>query len=116
VQVVLVIGDFHVERRQRRIDEEVMMPGIGLVHSGRRDAEAAGAEPHLDALAVDHLAIVRPADVAVGAGGCGLARFLGAGLGLRQLQGGLGQRMAGEQKWSQGDQQGAACDHRIPLH
>src|SRR5580693_9394892 len=44
VEMVLVVGDRLVERRQVRIDQEMMMTRIGPLRARRRDAHAMQAE------------------------------------------------------------------------
>jgi hypothetical protein len=70
VQVVEVVRNRLVQGRQRRVDQEVMVPGIGLVHAGRRDAHVEESEPddrtRIDARAVLH---VDEVDAGVGRGG-----------------------------------------------
>jgi hypothetical protein len=66
MQVVLVVGDRFVQRRQCDIDEQVMVTRVGLVGASGGDADIARAEPHLDVSGAHHLAVVRPTDVNVG--------------------------------------------------
>src|SRR5262245_46822578 len=66
MQVVLVVRNLAVERRQFRVDEHVMMAGVGLVdpggcHSGPRQSHA---EPEF--AATDDLSVARPNDVDLG--------------------------------------------------
>ena len=44
MDVIEVAGDFAVERRQRRIDEQMVMTGIGFVRAGGHDVHAGNAE------------------------------------------------------------------------
>ena len=53
MQVVAVVRDRLIERRQRRIDQQVVVAGVRLGDAGRRDAEIAGAEPDLEAAGAD---------------------------------------------------------------
>ena len=69
VQVGAIVGDRLVHGRQVGVDEQVMMPGIGLVDPGRRHSHVAQAEPDLER-ALHHLAVVRPADIEIGVLGC----------------------------------------------
>ena len=49
MQVVAIVGDRLVQRRQRRIDHQVVVAGVLRGDAGRRDAEIARAEPDLEA-------------------------------------------------------------------
>jgi hypothetical protein len=44
VQVIEIAGDRLVERRRRRVDQEMMMAGVRLVHARGRNAHVAQAE------------------------------------------------------------------------
>ena len=70
VEVVAVVRDRLVQRRQVGVDQQVVVAGIGLVHACRRHAHVAQPEPHLEALGY-HLAVVRPADIGIGVRGRG---------------------------------------------
>ena len=83
VQVVLVVGDLFVGRRRRRVDDQVVMAGVGLLDARRRNAEVAQPEPDPEGLLGDDLAVAGPADVEVGV------------VGPRRLAGGQGQRRRG---------------------
>jgi hypothetical protein len=45
VQVIEVIGNWHVQRRQRCVDQEMVMPGIRLCDTGRCYAHIDKTEP-----------------------------------------------------------------------
>ena len=44
MQMLEVVRDFGIERRRRRVDDQVMMARIGAIGTCRRDAHAAQAE------------------------------------------------------------------------
>ena len=66
MQVVLVGGNRLIEGRQRRIDDGVMVPGVGHGGPGRGDADAARTHAQPELAATDHLPIVRPEDIHLG--------------------------------------------------
>src|SRR4051795_5087335 len=48
MQMVLVVRDWLVQRRQGRIDQQVMVAGVRLIGSSGRHAEVAGTKPNPD--------------------------------------------------------------------
>lgn len=77
MQVVAVVGNGLVERRQVAVDDQVVVPGIVPTHPG--GGHAVVLEPHADPqlAALDHGAVGRPDDVGPGILGAGI-RFAGA--------------------------------------
>ena len=59
MQVIEVVRQRPVERRQPRIDQEMVVPGVGLLHAGRCDAHVVETEaddgPGRDAQPVLHV-------------------------------------------------------------
>ncbi|MNT83715.1 hypothetical protein D3C72_2236240 [compost metagenome] len=66
MQMVPIIGDFLIHRRQADIDQQVVVTGVGILDVLGRHPHVAQPEPHLEWLTRRHrLAIVGPADVQV---------------------------------------------------
>ena len=71
VQMVLVIGDRLVERRQVRVDQEMMVTRVGPLGSRRRDAHAM--QPEMDrGFWPDDGAVLNVDEFNLGAGGDGV--------------------------------------------
>ncbi len=86
MQVVFIVGDRLVERRERRVDQEMVMSGIRLLDSGRGDAHLRQSEPNRERCR--HVsAILGGLDVDPG-----VRRGRMAARGRRGLSGGSGRR------------------------
>ena len=64
--MVLVGWNRLIERRYRRVDQEMMVPGIGNINACRRNTHMSKTEPDTKGLAatgIDNLAVIRPTDI-----------------------------------------------------
>ena len=73
MQMIEVVRDRLVQRRQLGIDQEVMVPGIGIVDAGRRDAHLEEAEVKRHLRANDG-AVLQTDEINARVLWCGLAR------------------------------------------
>ena len=67
MQVVKIIGNWPVQRRQRRVDQKMMVPGVFLLDPRRSDAHIQQAEAN-DRLRWDGLTVRDVLDVSFGIG------------------------------------------------
>ncbi len=63
VQVIVVGWNILIERRKRRVDDNVMMPCIRPFNARRRDTDATRPHPQPKLSALDDSPVTRPDDI-----------------------------------------------------
>jgi hypothetical protein len=63
MQMIAVVGNWLIQRRQLGVDEQMMMPSIRNIHTGRSNASIAKTHAYPKGAALDHLSVMRPDNV-----------------------------------------------------